>query len=260
MSMADVTDGFWRLPPIARTISAATLVTSVSIYAGLLPAYWLAFIPARLFTFPPQIWRVFSNFLLTRPKLSMTFDAYFLYTNTRSLEMDNPRFAKREDLIWYFIFVCSAITAVCTYLFGGGFFLPALILAICRTATQDQRGMKASIYFFTIPAQLMPFALLLMSLLMDGPFLMELCGLFVAHLYDFLTRIYPTFTGGRNLLPTPAFLSRIVQAPRDIRRSYGTAFRPPTETPSGNATGSSTGSGPLPEAWRSRGPGRRLGD
>ncbi|KAL2760756.1 hypothetical protein ACRALDRAFT_2024672 [Sodiomyces alcalophilus JCM 7366] len=260
--MSDLMDGFWRLPPVARTLSAVVFVTSVGVYTQLIPGHLLGMHSSLIFTFPPQIWRIFSNFLITRPQLGMLFDTYFVYTYTRSLELDNPRFSKREDLVWYFIFVCSAITALCTYLFRGGFLLSTLIVALCRTATQDQRGMKAQVFFLTIPAQLMPFAMLLMTLVLEGPgrFLQELCALPVAHLYDFLTRIYPSFTGGRNLLPTPAFLSRIVNTTREIRRSYGTLIRPPAAPSSGQTTGASTGSGPLPESWRSRGPGRRLGD
>lgn len=157
---------------------------------------------------------------------------------------------------------------LCWYILGGGGFLTALILAMCRTVTQDQRGAKANFFFVSIPAQLTPFAMMFMSLLMGGPaaVLMQLCGFVAAHLYDFLSRIYPEFIGGHNLIPTPAFLSRFVDTPRVFDRGFGTAIRPRTsaqeaQQPSAaRTTGASTGSGPLPDAWRTRGPGRRLGD
>ncbi|CRJ92848.1 hypothetical protein BN1723_008539 [Verticillium longisporum] len=261
---SDMLDGYWRAPPIARTVATAAFVTSISVYLGALPAHWLTFMPEKLFTFPPQAWRIWSNFLVTGPQLSLLFDTYFLYSYTSALEVGNPRFSKKEDVIWYLLFVGGVITTVASWLFGGGFFLSALILAMCRTVTQDQRGQKASIYFITIPAQLMPFAMMLMSLLFPGgamTFLMQLIGFFAAHLFDFLTRIYPTFTGGRNLLPTPGFLSRFIETPRILERNFGTAIRPRAAEPStGRTTGAATGGGPLPEAWRTRGPGRRLGD
>ncbi len=141
--------------------------------------------------------------------------------------------------------------------FYSGFYLQGLILALTYTATQDQRGVKTNFFFVTIPAQLVPYAMMLVSLLMAGPesLKLQLCGLFAAHLHDFLTRIWPEFGGGRNLLPTPAFLSRLVTGgERIIQRSYGTAFQ---AADTANSTGADRG--PLPDSWRARGRGQRLG-
>jgi len=141
---------------------------------------------------------------------------------------------------------------------NSGFYLQGLIMALAYTGTQDQRGVKTNFFFITVPAQLVPYTMMLVSLLMVGPGLLglQLCGLFAAHLHDFVTRIWPEFGGGSNWLPTPAFLSRLVEPPtRGVEhRAYGTAIRP-------GATGSSGGGGgPLPESWRTRGKGQRLGD
>ncbi|KAG7102562.1 hypothetical protein HYQ44_018372 [Verticillium longisporum] len=71
---SDMLDGYWRAPPIARTVATAAFVTSISVYLGALPAHWLTFMPEKLFTFPPQAWRIWSNFLVTGPQLSLLFD------------------------------------------------------------------------------------------------------------------------------------------------------------------------------------------
>jgi Derlin-2/3 len=60
------------------------------------------------------------------------------------------------------------------------------------------------------------------------------------------------------LLPTPSFISRFVQTPRVFQREHGTAIRPPSVQASGSTTGAATGS-VLPDSWRTRGTGRRLG-
>lgn len=138
-------------------------------------------------------------------------------------------------------------------------YLRALILAMSYTVTQDQRGMKANFYFITIPAQLTPYCMILINLLFPGGYmamLLQLEGLVAAHLYDFLTRTWPEFGGGRNLIPTPPWVSHLVKTPRVLDRGFGTAIRPVDR-----ATGSSTGAsrGPLPDSWRTRGPGQRLG-
>lgn len=132
-------------------------------------------------------------------------------------------------------------------------YLHALLIAICYTATQDQRGAQAHFYIVTVPAQLLPWCMLLAQLLFAGwtAFLLGLTGIFAAHLHDFLTRIYPEFGNGANLIPTPGFLSRILTTPRIMNTGFGTGYRPPVD--------SSGRGGPLPESWRSKGPGRRLG-
>ena len=101
--------------------------------------------------------------------------------------------------------------------------------------------------------------MLLMTLVMAGPGAAKIqaTGLVAAHLYDFLTRLYPTFGGGANLIPTPAFVKRMWQTtvPAVDNRAYGTAFTPAQRSA---ASGSSAG-GVLPESWRDRGSGHRLG-
>lgn len=134
------------------------------------------------------------------------------------------------------------------------------MLAFAYTSTQDDRGQKATFFVVTIPAQWIPYAMLLMTFVTGGPHAakVQATGLVAAHLHDFLTRIWPTFGGGRNLVPTPAFVKRMFQTTSATvtDRAFGTAFAPAQRT-SGSATGSS--GGVLPESWRNRGSGHRLG-
>jgi Derlin-2/3 len=146
------------------------------------------------------------------------------------------------------------------FYFGSHTYLEGLIVAMCYTVTQDQRGQKTNFFFFTVPAQALPYCMLLMSLLTGGPFALELSGILAAHLHDFLFRLWPEFGGGPNLLATPAFMSRIVQTPRILQRDYGTAVRPApaARATAGRSTGAPTGS-VLPDSWKTRGAGHRLG-
>ncbi|RDA86373.1 hypothetical protein CP532_1068 [Ophiocordyceps camponoti-leonardi (nom. inval.)] len=292
-------EAYRQLPPVSRTMATAVLVSSVGVYTSLLSGYWFVFHPQFLWRFPPQIWRFITAFLLTGPELSILFDTYFVYSYLSQLEAGNPRFSRKQDLLWYLTFVGGAImflsriapshllicpdsvfsTAItvpgkeedhpCTagwpiirnpgwsvvqmmnYLSGMGYgtFLRALILAMCYTVTQDQRGMKASLMFITIPAPMTPYAMLAFNLLFPSGvsnMLLQLLGLLAAHLFDFLTRIWPEYGGGRNLIPTPAFYSTAVQS---VEARWG--------VPSPAAGGGSRG--PLPDSWRTRGTGHRLG-
>lgn len=148
------------------------------------------------------------------------------------------------------------------FITGGVIFTSALVLAFAYTSTQDDRGMKATFFVITIPAQWMPYAMLLMTFVMagPGPAKVQATGLVAAHAHDFLTRLWPTFGGGRNLVPTPGFIKRAFQTTQGTTtsRGYGTAFAQPQRSAgSGAATGSS--GSVLPESWKSRGSGHRLG-
>ncbi|OTA98293.1 hypothetical protein M426DRAFT_326113 [Hypoxylon sp. CI-4A] len=252
--MADIVNAYMATPPIARTIATAVFLCSVGAYAGLLSFDPFIFHYSLVWKFPPALYRLVTTFLLTGPNMSVLFDTYFVFTYLSQLEMSNSRFSKKEDLIWYLIFVAGVILPLNALFTEGLLLLQALLIAMCYTATQDQRGMNATFYIVTIPAQLMPYCLLLVQLLFPGgwaSFKIGLTGLVAAHLHDFLTRIYPEFGNGPNLIPTPSVLSWIMTTPRVQNTAYGQAFNPPP------ARGGR--SGPLPDTWRSQGPGRRLG-
>lgn len=149
---------------------------------------------------------------------------------------------------------------------GGGFFLGGLIMAFAYTATQDQRGIQSGFIVFTVPAQSIPLCMLALSLLLDPSAIpLQLTGLLSAHLHDFLSRLWPEFGGGWNIMTPPRFVSWLIKTPRMVQRQYGTAVHQarPSERPShlstaGGSTGASTGS-VLPDSWKTRGSGQRLG-
>ena len=138
----------------------------------------------------------------------------------------------------------------------------ALILGIAYTYSQDNKGKKVSFFIITFNVVWLPWSMLLITFIMHGPdaALNQGAGLLAAHLYDFLTRLYPTFGGGTNYIRTPAVVKRWFKAdkPGIQARGYGTAFRP--ATPATQATGRGTSSGfGFSSAWGSRGQGQRLG-
>lgn len=133
-------------------------------------------------------------------------------------------------------------------------FTSALVLALAYTSSQDDRGQQTTFIVITIPAVWLPYAMLLLTLVSASPqaAMIQATGLVAAHLHDFLTRIWPRFGGGRNLVPTPAFVKRLYTGQSNTRSRPAEA--PPAQAPS---EGSSTGV--LPESWRTRGSGHRLG-
>ncbi|KAK0635529.1 Der1-like family-domain-containing protein [Bombardia bombarda] len=257
---SEIMDAYWQAPPMARTMATAIFVTSISAYMGILPFSWFYFTEDRLFKLLPEIWRLATCFLISSKEFGIILDPYFVYQYLSQLETTNPKFARKADVLWYLLTVGSFIVLVNRTFLGGAFFLQGLITALTYTASQDQRGVKTNFYFFTVPAQLVPYCMILASLLMNPAAIpLQVSGILAAHLHDFLTRLWPEFGGGSSLLPTPGFLSYFVETPRVFRRDYGTAIRPPSQAPgSGSSTGASAGP-VFPDSWRSRGSGHRLG-
>ncbi|ATY62974.1 Der1-like protein [Cordyceps militaris] len=291
-----ITEQYWRLPPISRTLATWMFVSSVGLYFGFIPSQWLGWHASYILRFPPQIWRLVTGFLITGPQLGLLFDTYFFYKAASDLETGHPRLRRKEDFIWYLICVCSFIarfvsTAVtvpeyeedhpCTSLrsiirkqdWWGilDYFVAimpffaltrGLIVALTYTASQQQQGLQVNYMFVPLPAPLMPYAMIGVSLLFPGgiqDFFLGLYGLVAAHLYEFLTRIYPQLGGGPNILKTPKFMTSLVRAVEG--RIIQAISRPGAPAASDFAGGRSTGveSGPLPDAWRTRGSGHRLG-
>ncbi|KAJ6021632.1 derlin-1 [Penicillium herquei] len=263
--MDQVQAAFWAAPPVSRTITALTLVQSVLVHGGVLSGYYVLFLPSHVFRLLPQIWRLATPFLLTGPKLSFFFDLYFMFHYGSQLE-NSARFSQPGDFFIYLVFVAFSIMLTAGCFLGGMVFTSALILAFIYTIAQDNRGKKTMLWFIEIPMEYLPWAMLVITLVMSGwhGALMEATGIVAAHLYDFLTRIYPTFGGGRNYLTAPAALQRFFTKhnPRLGNRGYGTAFRPQasqSSQPSQNSQSTRGWTSSIQNPWGSRGAGRRLG-
>ncbi|KAI9898353.1 hypothetical protein N3K66_006713 [Trichothecium roseum] len=254
----DLSDQYWRLPIITRTLSTLVFAVSLGLHTGLLPDYF-TYHPQLIARFPPQIWRLVSCYCITGPALSVVFDTYFCFQYTRQLE--TGKFSRKEDLLWFLLFIGGVVHATNYFaeLYFGSY-LPALLIAMAYTVTQDQIGMQANFFFVTVPAQLTPFLMMGISLLFPGGvyvLLFQVQGLIAAHLYRFLTKIWPEIGGGKDLIPTPRFVSTLWGMLSGAGAIAGRA----TAAAGGAASGGSTGAdrGPLPSSWRSRGPGQRLG-
>lgn len=108
--MSDAMDAYWQLQPLARTLATAIFVTSIGGHLGLIPTGWLFFHSSlAIFHMPPQIWRFLTTFLLSGPQLGIILDPYFVYQYLSQIESGNPKFQRKEDVLWYLITVSGFI-------------------------------------------------------------------------------------------------------------------------------------------------------
>jgi Derlin-2/3 len=260
-------DVFWTLPPVSRTITAAAVVVSALGYGGIISLYNVVFASQLVFTTKmfPQLWRVVTAFLITKPKFAILLDPYFLYQYGSSIERESSRFSQPGDFFVYTMFVGSVIVATAGGILNTYTFLPALSLAYAYTFAQDNPTRSVQFFIVSFEAKYLPFAMLFLSFVIDGPdaAATQLTGLIAAHLYDFLTRIWPTFGGGTNYIRTPQIVKGwFSPTPGGVQnRGYGHVVEG-----RGRAAGA-PGSSAQPSAaratgsaWGGLGPGRRLGD
>jgi len=242
-------------PPVTRVLVVSAALLSCLIHAQMINGVNWIFLPDYIFQIPPKIpelWRIYTSFVITGSGLNILFECYFLYTYSSGLELGSPRFTEHGSYFVYITFLWSIITLLGGYILGGYTLLNALVLSLAYTFSQDNPNANVTIFVLSFPAKYLPYALLFITLVSGGPHAAKIqaSGLVAAHMYDFLTRIWPTFGNGRNYITTPLFVKRWFTPGTGTTstRSYGTAFNPRQEVP-GNT------------GWTGqRGPGRRLGD
>ncbi|KFY21564.1 hypothetical protein V493_07301 [Pseudogymnoascus sp. VKM F-4281 (FW-2241)] len=262
--MQQTVDMFFAAPPLTRSLTALTFGLSISYYAGFIPglAGWMYFHYTYFLKFPPQLWRIATCFMLTGPRFGILMDPYYMYIYGNKCETGSSKFTKPGDFFFYLVFVCLGLLGINHAFFGEAPILTsALYTAFAYTATQDEGGMTR-IFILDIPTRAVPLALCFMTFIGTQSVqatLVQGTGIVVAHLYDFLTRLYPKFGGGVNILVTPTFVRRWFE-PKVVsvsHKSHGTSYQPAAQPAA--ASGSAAPGGVLPESWKSRGSGHRLG-
>lgn len=87
-------------------------------YSNVISLYKYIYATQFVFTtkMVPQIWRVFTAFLITKPKFAILLDPYFLYQYGSQLERESSRFAQPGDFFVYTMFVGSVIVvSICLF-------------------------------------------------------------------------------------------------------------------------------------------------
>ncbi|PCH10504.1 hypothetical protein PENOC_000200 [Penicillium occitanis (nom. inval.)] len=229
----------------------------LAIHGQFIPGFRFIFAPNLIFTFPPEPWRLITPFFYIGGGLSFFFDLYFLYTYASGLERGAPRFALPGDFTVYLIFVCTVIMITAYWYLSARVFTK---VALTHTWSQVNRGQIVTFYVIQIKAEYLPVCLLLLDVVSGGwpAAIMSMIGIFASHMYDFFTRLWPLFGGGRNYLKTPAFLHRLwgTRVREQRTRGLGPSAGSSSQASSGQSSARDDSIG---SSWSMRGAGRRLG-
>ncbi|EPS37637.1 hypothetical protein H072_8633 [Dactylellina haptotyla CBS 200.50] len=275
-----VTNVLNATPPVTKFYAGLTFLLSLSTHVlGLVPInkiiWHQIFITSRM---PPQLWRIFSSFFLTGPQLNLLFDTFMIYQYGKDLE--SIHFNTSGDFLFYLVFNGIIILLINTFFLGGMIFCQTLGVAMAYSWGQRNRGRNVNFFFVGIKAQWLAWAIIgITAIQAPGAAFILTSGIVSAHLYEFLTVIWPRFGGGSNLLPTPSWFKFSFEGGPGTSsggvggtRAYGTGFDPrsrgapaPRQAQGmfgGSDTGRSSGTNagqPTAAAWRNRGTGHRLG-
>nr|POE65163.1 derlin-1 [Quercus suber] len=150
--------------------------------------------------------------------------------------------------------------------------LSPLTLALAYTFAQENPDRQMTYFVVTISSKWLPYVMLAMTFVLGSPqeALLQATGLIAAHAYDFLTKYWPEYGGGRHLLSASQFVQQWFAPPpgTPVRRAFGTAYSgrptqaqnvPQQPANSGGGGGGAWGSGFNSTPWSTRGQGRRLG-
>lgn len=201
-------DELRKIPVVTRTLLGGTLFVTLPILLQLTSAYGILFSVPKI-TRGFELWRLVTPFLYGGGGIPFLFDCFLLFRNSSGLE-EGHFLNRTADYAWSLLLICSTIIVVNLPLGTMVFFHP-LLMALTHLWAQTHPNQQVSLFgLINMPAPYFPFAMIGIDLVRAGPqtALQAFTGLASAHLYFFLTSIYPSQNGGRPLsfLATPRWL------------------------------------------------------
>eukprot|EP00882_Tetradesmus_deserticola_P002337 GHRQ01002494.1.p1 GENE.GHRQ01002494.1~~GHRQ01002494.1.p1 ORF type:complete len:258 (+),score=77.66 GHRQ01002494.1:233-1006(+) len=230
-------------PPITRTMAAACFLTTLGSYLGLINVWNIVIIRAKIIQ-EYQIWRLVTNHFFIGPfGMKFLFNMIWLLQYGSILEKQTYMFAP-ADMVFMLLFcgVLLSLMAVAFPFLGLFTCASALIFCLIYLYSRHFPTQQVSIMgLFQVQSFYLPFAFLGITVVLGGDPKPDICGIVVAHIYYWLTELYPTQAGRPSMLPTPQWLKVLVS-----NMGIGPPLRPADATPAGFSA--------------FRGTGRRLGD
>lgn len=221
----DIGDWFRSIPLITRWWFVLSIIFPLLGRIGLISPYYM-FLEFSLVFYKFQIWRLFTSFvfMVLSPQTGFHFliNLYFLYSYSTRLE--GGLFDGRPaDMLFMLVFnaICLVIVGFILQLY---FLMDALILSVLYIWCQINKDTIVQFWFGTqFKAMYLPWVLAAFNMVLGRGGVMEIVGIFVGHLYFFLTFKYPQDFGGRRFITTPAFFYRCLPNRRGGVSGFGQA-------------------------------------
>ena len=208
--MADSPAAWYHgLPPVTRAMGTAVVATTVATQLGLVSPYALILDWGLVGRF--QFWRLVTNFLYVGP-FSFPFLMKCLMIHNYGVPLEQVTFNFRTaDYLFMLLFGMASFLALSLVSPVPVLVMSSpLIFMLCYIWSRNFPDQPVSIMgFFRVKGFFLPWAWLVITVVMGGSPYSDLMGIFVGHVYYFLSVLYP-LNSGRNLLKTPGFVHQLV--------------------------------------------------
>ena len=216
------------LPPVTRVILTSVFATTCLVQFGLLDPYILI-LDWQLVSKSFQIWRPFTAALFVG-KFSFAFvmSLYFISSFGGKLERNDRFSSSPADFVFFLLFItitCAAMSSLLAWPSGYPLTGTAVVFAMIYYWSRCEPEARLSIYGFEVKGYQLPFAMMLLTVLMGGDVWTDLLGLGAGHLYYFLKDVVPLEYGWR-LLGTPRwFMWMYAKCGKSVRVNQSSAAR-----------------------------------
>lgn len=225
MAENDIGDWFRSIPLISRWWFMLSIIFPLLGRVGLLSPYYMI-LNFELVVYKFQIWRLFTCIVFF-PLSPMTgfhylINLYFLYNYSTRLE-GGIFDGRPADYLFLLIFNAIALVLL-GFAMNLMLLMDAIILSVLYIWCQLNKDTIVSFWFGTqFKAMYLPWVLAAFNMILGQGGLMEIIGIFVGHLYFFLTFKYPQDFGGRRFITTPSILYKYLPTRRGGVAGFGQA-------------------------------------
>ncbi|KAF9099439.1 Derlin 1 [Mortierella sp. AM989] len=211
MAENELLAAYKSVPIVTRSLLTATILISVGVAVKFVPFY-LIYLDWSQIIYKFQIHRLLTPFFITGLSFNMLFDLYFLFTYGSQLE--SSTFAGRSaDFAWFILFT-SFVSSIAASYFGILVLFQAMLISVIYLWSRENPDRMVSFMFgITFKAFYLPWVLVAYTFVLSGALIpwSMLIGIASAHLFHFLSKVYPA-NGGPRLIPTPSLLYRLLPA------------------------------------------------
>ncbi|KAG8946801.1 hypothetical protein FRC04_011457 [Tulasnella sp. 424] len=248
-------DEIRKIPPVTRTLVAATVGISVPVMLQLVSGYRILFVWKLVKG--GQVWRIPTSFFFGGSGFAFLFDLVMLYRNSEQLE--TAWYPRRSADYAYQLGLASAVILALNIPLETFVHYRALLSCITYLSTRLSPDTPMSIFgLITIKALYFPFALVALDLIQAGPAaaMISLTGVVAGHIWYMLewTPRGPQRPGrgtGAVVGRAPNWLIRLIGQDQEASstvgssdsRPYGQAFVPRERQPTATTTGYNWGRG-----------------
>ncbi|KAL8552506.1 hypothetical protein ACS0TY_001261 [Phlomoides rotata] len=199
------------LPPVTKIYAVACFMTTAAYQLNLYNIWNITLNYSDVFK-RFQIWRLITPVFFLGP-FSFTFAFRLLSILLYGVQLERGPFDKRTaDLVWMYIFSAFTLLVIggIPYFWSIYFTGPCIVYVIGYIWGREFPNARINVHgLFELKGFYMPWYMLTVDALLGNPLKQGFMGIGAAHLYYFLSVLYP-LSSGTNIFKTPKWVHKLV--------------------------------------------------